>query len=294
MADPYDIVDVNPDMIVDKEEMGSKKKFWYRDGDDQWLFKFPQENTGGHWAEKIAERAASVLGIVHAEVELANFQDKRGSVTRSFARGGRILHHGNQFLEKIIQGYNPEKKFLQSSHTVDNILEALRIIFVNSESGRLAQIRVAEYIVLDALIGNTDRHHENWGILRRRVGDRWKGFVAPSFDHASSLGRELLDERRDSLMADDQVGRYSEKGRGAIYWCENERRAPSPLELARRSHRRYIDLMIPGLRKLEKLDARRLSDLVERVPEGWMTSSQRSFARALLNYNLEQLRSLAV
>lgn len=45
---------------------------------------------------------------------------------------------------------------------------------------------------------------------------------------------------------------------------------------------------------LEKLDERRLSDLVERVPEGWMTSSQRSFALALLNYNLEQLRSLAV
>ena len=293
MPDPYDITEIEPNWIVGHEEMGSKTKFWYRYEDDLWLFKFPQANTGQHWAEKIAEQVASVLGVVHAEVELASFQGKRGSVTRSFARGGRILHHGNQFLEKIVRDYDPEKKFRQSSHTVDNILQVLEVIFVNSEGVRSARIRIAEYIILDALIGNTDRHHENWGILRRRVGNRWKGFVAPSFDHASSLGRELLDERRDRLIAEDRVGYYSERGHGAIYWCENERRAPSPLELARRAHRHYTDLINPGLKKLKKLDARRLSDLVNRVPENWMTPSERSFAIVLMKYNLEKLRRLA-
>ena len=292
MPDPYDIVEVQPDWIVRQEEMGSKKKFWYRDGDGLWLFKYPQANTGEHWAEKIAEQAASVLGVVHAEVKLANFQDKRGSTTKSFARGGRILHHGNQFLEKIVPDYDPEKKFRQSGHTMDNILQTLQMVFVNSEGAKSAQNRIAEYIVLDALIGNTDRHHENWGILRRRVGDRWKGFVAPSFDHASSLGRELLDERRDRLIAEDRVGWYSERARGAIFWSENDKRAPSPLELARRAHRCYQDLMNPGLGKLKKLDAQRLSDLVDRVPEGWMTPSERSFAVVLTSYNLEQLQSL--
>ena len=46
----------------------------------------------------------------------------------------------------------------------------------------------AGYLVLDAVIGNTDRHHENWGLLLRRTETGWKGQVAPSFDHASSLG----------------------------------------------------------------------------------------------------------
>ena len=292
MPDPYDIVDVKPDRNVYEEEMGSKTKFWYRDGDYLWLFKNPQENTGEHWAEKIAEQAASVLGIVHAEVELARSEERRGTVTRSFARGGRTLHHGNQFLEKIVRGYDHDKKFHQSNHTVDNIFRVIETIFVNSEGAKSVKTRMAEYIVLDALIGNTDRHHENWGILRRRVGDRWKGFVAPSFDHASSLGREMKDERRDRYMAEERVGWYSERARGAIYWFGNERRAPSSLELAWQVHLRYPDLMNPGLRKLEKLDARRLNDLVERVPEGWMTPSERSFAIALMKYNLEQLRRL--
>ena len=293
MPDPYDIVEVQPDWIRGHEEMGSKTKFWYRYEDELWLFKFPQANTGQHWAEKIAEEVASVLGILHAEVELARFQEKRGSVTRSFALAGEVLFHGNQLLEKIVRDYDPEKKFRQSGHTVDNILQALQMVFVNSENAKSARNRIAEYIILDALIGNTDRHHENWGILRRRVGDRWESFVAPSFDHASSLGRELLDERQDRLIAEDRVGWYSERARGAIYWCENERHAPSPLELARRMHRRYADLMTPGLRNLEKLNEQRLSDLVDRVPEGWMTPSERSFAVVLMNYNLEQLQSLA-
>ena len=292
MTDPYDIVEVKPNWFYGHEEMGSKTKLWYSYAGNRWLFKFPRPNTGEHWAEKIAEQVASVLGILHAEVELARFREKRGSVTRSFARGGRILYHGNQLLGKVVQNYDSEKKRHQSDHTVDSILQAVRTVFINAKDEKSAIIRIAEYMILDALIGNTDRHHENWGILRRRVGDRWKDFVAPSFDHASSLGRELKDERRDRYMAEEQVGWYSERARGAIYWLGNEKRAPSPLELVRQAHLRYPDSMNPGLRKLEKLDVRRLSDLVKRVPEDWMTLSERSFAIALMKYNLEKLRRL--
>ena len=71
-------------------------------------------------------------------------------------------------------------------------------------------------MVLDAVIGNTDRHHESWGFLRRQVGGQWKGRLAPTFDRASSLGRELLDERRLLLLEEKRVGWYSAKGRGGI------------------------------------------------------------------------------
>ena len=73
-------------------------------------------------------------------------------------------------------------------------------VFTEDATKLDAKSRIAEYLVLDAVIGNTDRHHENWGILRQRRGNVWYGFVAPSFDHASSLGRELLDSRRDRLL----------------------------------------------------------------------------------------------
>ena len=291
MLKPYPILKVKPEWVITPEEMGGKTKFWYGKPDDNtnWLFKYPRPNTGEHWAEKIAAEVAAVIGTTHAKVELAQFQGERGSVTESFARGGRVLHHGNQMLEVALDGYNPNQKFRQSSHTLANIWKVMNAIFFGPESAKQAKLIIAEYTVLDALIGNTDRHHENWGILRRRAGDEGRGFVAPSYDHASSLGRELRDERRDRLMVENRVGDYVEKGRGAIYWSEDERYGPSPLELVRRAVSTYPDLFHPALAKLQKLDRDSISTIVSRVPDNWMSPVARTFAIALMCYNFEQL-----
>ena len=65
MAAEYPIEEVDAQWKTEPEQMGSKEKFWFRkpDGAD-WLFKFPKENTGEHWSEKIAceiARAAQFL-----------------------------------------------------------------------------------------------------------------------------------------------------------------------------------------------------------------------------------------
>ena len=36
MSDPYRIVEVKPEWIIDQEDMGTKTKFWYRDPAD-WM-----------------------------------------------------------------------------------------------------------------------------------------------------------------------------------------------------------------------------------------------------------------
>ena len=287
--------EVKPEWVLDPEEMGSKIKFWYRrpgEQEDNWLFKYPRANTGEHWAEKISAKVVELLEISHARVELAAFEGERGSVTESFARGGQELVHGNQMLAGVVHGYDPKRKFSQSSHTLENIWKVIDTVFVKSEAQTRGKLCIAEYLVLDALIGNTDRHHENWGILRERSEDGWVGFVAPSFDHASSLGRELQDERRDRLLAENRVGDYAEKGRGAIYWSEDERNGPSPLELIRRATHRYPDLFHPALAMLERLDERPMSNLVDRVPDHWMSPSARKFTTVLMRYNFERLGGL--
>ena len=83
-----------------------------------------------------------------------------------------------------------------------------------------------------------------------------------------------------------------EKGRGAIYWSEDERRGPSPLELIRRAIHTYPDIFQSAILKLEKFDKGSLSKIVNRVPADWITPSSRTFAVALMNYNYEQLRRL--
>ena len=293
--EPYRVVEVQPEWVLEPEAMGSKDKFWYRrpgTNEVDWLFKYPQANTGQHWAEKVAAEVAGSLGIFHAVVELAVLQNARGSVTESFARDGRELFHGNQALGGAVLGYDARATFRHSSHTLANIFLAIDRTFTTPEGARRAKLRMAEYVVLDALIGNTDRHHENWGILRKQTGERWIGSLAPSFDHASSLGRELLDEKRARMLADHRVGVYSEKGHGGIYRTKEETRGPSPLDLVRHVVQEHAEFFRPALEKTRTMEQGVLSEIISLVPADWMTPVAREFTLALLCYNLGQLRDL--
>ena len=65
-----------------------------------------------------------------------------------------------------------------------------------SEGVASASDLFAGYLMLDALIGNTDRHHENWAIIQ--AGRQY--CLAPTFDHASCLGFNLSDAERIDRM----------------------------------------------------------------------------------------------
>ncbi|MCZ0951943.1 MAG: HipA domain-containing protein [Rhodospirillaceae bacterium] len=291
-GDSYPIINVDPDWTLQPEAMGGKRKFWYREPEQNadWLFKYPRENTGEHWAEKVAAEIAARLRVLHGRVELARVERTRGTATKSFTNG-RQLFHGNQLLMKKVADYDADRVFGQSDHTLTNIWRVMDD-FQGTDAVHRAKCRFAGFLVLDAVVGNTDRHHENWGLLLKRTETGWKGQVAPSFDHASSLGRELQDSARDRILEQRRVGRYSERGRGGIYWSEGDRRGLSPLELVRRAVSNEPELFRPVSPRLRHLNDDTLRDVVGRVPSGWISPSARQFAVELMRYNLAQLREV--
>lgn len=120
--------------------------------------------------------------------------------------------------------------------------------------------------------------------------------VAPSFDHASSLGRELLDEglgrTRQRILTEGRIGQYAEKAPGAIYWESTDRRGVSPLELIRRAAQTHPETFQRALDVLDKLQEEDLRGIVGRIPAGWMSELSRFFAVELTCYNLKQLRMI--
>lgn len=294
MSKHYPVLDVKQSWIVRCEEMGSRDKFWYQRSrsEPEWLFKCPRDGTGEHWAEKISSELAAFLGINHATTELATFQGERGSVSKSFVVTGGRLTHGNQLLERDFEGYDARKRFNQSDHLLSNIWEIIERVFKNPERIKNAKLRISDCLVLDALIGNTDRHHENWGVLGKRVNDHLDVTIAPSYDHASALGRELLDVKRDTLLATGAVGRYVEKGRGGVYWTRDSSSAPSPLELVRRAARAYPEDLLPAIGRVKALNGVAVTDIVSRVPSDWMTGSARELATTVICYSMSELRKL--
>ena len=292
MAEPYPVVNVEPAWVLDEEGMGTKRKFWYRDPDTriEWLFKYPREGTGEHWAEKVAAEVAGALGVGHATAELAVFGGRRGVALQSFMPDHMELVHGNQLMEVAVDSYDPGAGFRYRRHTLANIWECLRLVsLVTSIDVGATRRMFAEYLLLDAIIGNTDRHHENWGITEPSRGTTGVVQLAPSFDHGSSLGRELDDRRRGIHLNEDRVGAYLDRGRGGVHWTEGESRAPSPLELFRRAAVEQPKIFRPALERLEPLGPERVRRLVDRVPDDWMSSPARDFAFKLMEFSIELL-----
>ena len=154
--------------------MGTKRKFWCEADDGRsYLFKYARIGTGENWSEKIAAEVAGVLGIPHAEVDLAICEGHPGTLTLAITDGQLTLTHGNELLQERRPEYPARIAYGASEHTVTCVLDALRQGFIHPPEGTTSTALITAvdwflgYLMLDALIGNTDRHHENWAVLVR-------------------------------------------------------------------------------------------------------------------------------
>ncbi len=266
------------------EQIGSKPKFWfaYGLGTQRSLFKFSRPGTGEAWAEKAAAEIAELMGLPHAAIELASFTGREGTISPSFVDKGKgeDLVHGNEILSGRLSGYDKAKVRGQFEHRLDLILAAIsELVQPEQRDHELAQF--AGYLVLDALICNTDRHHENWGLIRRvGPGGLTAHTLAPTYDHASSLGRELLDERRQALLSERRVEAYIRRGKGAIF-METSLKGENPLELVEKACARNSGVFRPWLERLAGLEKQAFSNIINELPG--VSPVAKAFCTALLD-----------
>ena len=311
----YPIIKIDPEWVVEQEQLGTKDKYWVRIEnhellkDNLWLLKFPKEiregeDTGMHWSEKVAYELTRVLKILSPVVELATLDGRIASLTENFANAGYKLYHGNQVLANAGPNYDLEKIYGQNDHKITTIMSSIGKIFREEQAGEKAKYSFAQYLIFDALICNVDRHHENWGILRKKQPDETlKGRLAPSYDHASSMGRELVDidpnnpnkkSRSSLLKAPAGITRYIEAGRGPIFVDGTGRKGPSPMKLITRclDTPEITNYFQKGLECIHYLEEPKIHDIINQVPAQHMSEQSKDFAKSLLCATLEQLDEL--
>ncbi|ALA57889.1 HipA domain-containing protein [Nitrospira moscoviensis] len=298
--EPYPIISLRNEDVLAPEEMGSKRKGWVQVGNDSepWLFKYARLNngeiTGEHWAEKIAAELAGLLEIPHAQVDLATLDGAIGCISRRFAdlsRSGTELIHGNDLLAGAVLGYDRAGRRAQPDHTIENIAKAITAVIADREERDMAFLQLAGFVTLDALILNTDRHHENWALIRTRSSDgRLIHRVAPTFDHASSLGRnEPVEKLGQWLQEPHRFEWYAVRGRGAIFIQPTDSHGANPLrlfEVAARTWPRYFQ---PWSIMLHNVGLDRILAVVDRVPEHMIDPRQRAFAKGLLGVTFRRV-----
>jgi hypothetical protein len=298
----YPVIEVDPESVVSDEQLGSKDKFWFEYEGQQWLFKearvihSPHGDvvTGEDWAEKAAAEIAQLIGVQAAHVQLAEYKGKRGCASLNFLPDRSVhLEHGNEILGGRVLGYDRTKRQKQTDHTIENIVAAIRKMF-DKQAANAVLSQLASYLVLDALICNTDRHHENWGLFWRVLRtdepvDDWdkpvlvKQYdVAPSFDHASSLGRELLDERRERILAEGRMAPYVRNGQGGVYWRSTDRKGANPLRLIESASSLYPEFFLGPIKNLSALPVAVIQEVMDEIPADRISQIARHFAKEML------------
>ncbi|NEQ71470.1 MAG: hypothetical protein F6K21_39520 [Symploca sp. SIO2D2] len=184
-----------------------------------------------------------------------------------------------------------------SQHTIDAVLRVLTDESINlpigwtPPSGIQTVIDVfVGYLLLDAWIGNGDRHHENWGIVRRKKTSTSEEteYLAPTYDHASSLGRELSDSQRQKRS----VQAYVNKCFSAFYRSVDDKKTLKTFDMFSLVAHRYPVAATVWLARLENISQSNISDLFNRINSSRISSNASNFAQTILDINQHRLLTL--
>ncbi|GHS96568.1 hypothetical protein FACS189421_01850 [Bacteroidia bacterium] len=206
------------------------------------------------WSEVIASQVGEFLGFDVVHYDVAFFEKEIGCISKS------VIDWNNEELTEgyafIIEKYPNFQYDFKKTHSFQKIITSLKTLELEH-----CIRNVIDMIIFDAIIGNTDRHSENWAvilsnkeviealkrieklpwykkqILRFSLFLKTKGKVtlseirknvkknsykfSPLYDNGSSLGRELSNERIESMLKNDsEFDRFISNGKPDIRWNE--------------------------------------------------------------------------
>ncbi len=299
-----------PQRTLIPEVMGSKEKVWLRHlhSGRYVMLKLAREGSGEDWSEKVAYEIARLLGVPCPRVELAR-SGQRDAVLcwdflgRTRAHGAPFsLVHGNELLLQKDPDYPTSGTYEVSEHTIGAVAHALRGLGHRVRpavlaSGRDAFSAFVGYLLLDALIGNTDRHHENWAVVSGpgAAGAAPVTLLSPSYDHASSLGRELSDEKRARRLGGAGRGTLEDYAKRAVsaFWADDKSHKLTPLQALAAAGTRRAEAFSVWLGRLHAISTDRLAAVIERVPAGRLSALGKRFTLELLRYNRAEILKLS-
>jgi len=294
----YPVVIVPVGTASQLEQLGTKSKFWFKDskGEGDVLFKEGRPGTGENWAEKVCCEVCDLLELPHAFYDFAECHDREGVITPTFVSKISRLIHGNELLAHYIKDYEEGKRFKVRQHTVKIVMTVLGDPEVKLPKGWNSSEKIESaadvfvgYLMLDALVSNQDRHHENWGLIVTNSSVS----LAPSFDHASSLGRNETDkgriERLDTKDQGRNVETYVKRAKSAFYESSSSSKPLSTIEAFTTAAKIRPIAGQYWLEKLEMIRTGQYETIFSNIPEAKITEPAIRFALQMLDLNAKRL-----
>lgn len=129
-------------------------------------------------------------------------------------------------------------------------------------------------MIFDALVGEQDRHEENWGIQRVDGGYR----LSPLYDNGCSLLRNFKDETYAKKYYDGtkNFDSYINQSKTLIY-KENNNKKYKHFELIKFLYIRYQEIVYREIINLKKLDDKVINEIVNKIPDDLLTNIHKKY-----------------
>lgn len=260
----------------------------------RYLFKesdrrFPEQ----FWGEIVAHRIGVMIGVSVPPAYPAtdSIRGRSAALIEWFYDDGESQFMlGGSFMQALIPGFDMKTGAQHNFETIILLCRALQRY--KPLFNRTWLVAWAKGFIFDALIGNTDRHQNNWGILFHKsflpVGIEF----SPWFDNGTSLGCERWPKQVD-LWTGDQYQQYLNKGRHHVRWDESTNERCGFFDMPKRLIGLNSALREPMLDCVKKIDLKELEvflDECKSVPMLTPLSSWRAkFMLTLVGLRQERL-----
>ncbi len=139
------------------------------DNNEEYFFKGSKETLDGEiryptefWSEIVSSKIGQYLGFEMLDYNIAydkNHKQKIGCLSKSM-----ILHSENKLTEGIAYLTGYDAKYIPEKHKKKYTFQFINKALVEFGLGQYVE-KIIEIIVFDCIVGNSDRHQENWGII---------------------------------------------------------------------------------------------------------------------------------
>lgn len=261
----------------------------------RYLFKRSKRSYPDQfWAEIVAYRVGCLMDV---------------GVTPTFAawnsRTKQCAALIEWFYDDSMESFVMAGDFLQQLHkdydrklgTQHNILDNMRLLRMLTIPKVLAEPHWRQWwidaLLFDALIGNTDRHQDNWGFIFIRSQQNISCRLAPLFDNGTSLGHERFTNHV-SRWTDVDYQRYISKGKHHVKWSLKDP-VQGHIALLQRALEQWPDTREAAHAKLN-FSSDDLSDAVVDLPKlnavTPLSNERLKFMLRLMSYRLTLLKAL--
>lgn len=101
--------------------------------------------------------------------------------------------HAVDFFCKYIEEFDTK---IGKHHNIEDVMKLCRVASLKHNLKTDWRHWIADFILFDSLIGNSDRHQENWGVICRKAEKRVKDIrLSPLYDNGTSLGHEKQTDK---------------------------------------------------------------------------------------------------